>query len=193
MGKIKIIVVSYRRPLHLRILIDCFRVQTDENWEMHIIHDGPAPDDVKEILPDDPRVIFYESEVRLGKYGHPNRRYMLDHVKMNTDDYVLITNDDNYYVPEYVNYMRRAIGVGVGVVYHDCLHNYYSYEVLKAKMEINYIDMGSFIVRADIAKKIRFTSNEFHADGIYAEAVADHCNKNNLKMIYLPRPLFIHN
>lgn len=192
MGKIKILVVAYQRALPLQILINCFLIQTDKNWEMHIIHDGPTPEDVKNIIPVDPRIIFYESTRRLKNYGHPNRRYMLKTVNAGPNDFILITNDDNYYVPEYVNYMRRAASVGVGIVYHDCIHNYYSYAVLPAKMQTNHIDMGSFIVRADVAKKVGFTSDAFHADGIYAEACAAYCNQNNLRIEYIPRPLFVH-
>ena len=160
---------------------------------MHIVHDGPAPEEVKNVLPEDPRIIFYETATRVKNYGHPNRRMMLNDIQVNTDDFILITNDDNYYVPEYVRYMRQDAKSGVGIVYYDCLHNYMSYEILKSKMQTNAIDMGSFIVRADVAKKVGFTSNAFHADGIYAEACAAYCNTNKLAIKYIPRAIFVHN
>jgi hypothetical protein len=108
MGTLKIIVVAYFRALPLQIMINCFRIQTDKKWEMHIIHDGPAPEDVKAVIPEDPRIFFYETEKRLQNYGHPNRRYMLNTIQVNTNDFILITNDDNYYMPEYVRYMRQV-------------------------------------------------------------------------------------
>lgn len=193
MESLKVIVVAYFRPLPLQIMINCFRVQTDPRWEMHIIHDGPAPEDVKNILPDDPRVIFYETSHRLKNYGHPNRRRMLNDIQAIPQDFILITNDDNYYVPEFVRYMRQEAKPNVGIIYNDCLHNYMSYEVLKSKMQTNAIDMGSFVVRADIAKAVGFTSDAFHADGIYAEACAAYCNTNNIAIKYIPRSLFVHN
>ena len=193
MDALKIIVVAYFRPLRLQIMINCFRVQSDPKWEMHIVHDGPAPQEIRDILPEDPRIVFYETSQRVKNYGHPNRRMMLNDIQASNDDFVLITNDDNYYVPEYVRYMRAEAKPGVGIVYHDCLHNYYSYDILKAKMQTNYIDMGSFIVRADVAKTVGFTSNAFHADGIYAEACAGYCNSHNLAIKYIPKAIFIHN
>ena len=174
-------------------MINCFRVQTDTRWEMHIIHDGPAPESIKDIIPEDPRVTFYETKNRMSNYGHPNRRYLLNTIAAGPNDYILITNDDNYYVPEYVAYMRNLAKLNVGIVYNDCLHNYYAYNVLKSKMQTNFIDMGSFIVRSDVAKTVGFTSDAFHADGIYAEACAGYCNKNGLLIKYDPRTLFIHN
>ena len=193
MDNLKVLVVAYQRVLPLRIMIDCFRVQTDPHWEMHVIHDGPAPEEIKQLMPDDKRVIFYETRQRLKNYGHPNRRYLLNNVQAGTNDFILITNDDNYYVPEYVSYVRKAAAADVGIVYNDCLHNYYKYDVLKAKMQTNFIDMGSFIVRADAAKAVGFTSDAFHADGIYAEACALYCVNHNLKVQYIPKALFIHN
>ena len=193
MDTLKILVVAYQRVLPLQIMIDCFRVQTDPRWEMHIIHDGPAPEEVKNIIPDDPRINFYETKQRMKNWGHPNRRYLLNNVPAKIDDFILITNDDNYYVPTYVQYMRAAANTGVGIVYNDCLHNYYSYDVLKSKMQTNHIDMGSFIVRQDVAKSVGFTSDAFHADGIYAEACAGYCNTHSLSIKYIPKSLFIHN
>ena len=193
MDTLKILVVAYQRVIPLQILIDCFLVQTDAKWEMHIIHDGPAPEEVKNIIPDDSRVNFYETKQRMKNYGHPNRRYLLNTIAVKPDDFILITNDDNYYVPMFVQFMRHEAKLGVGVVYNDCLHNYYQYNVLKSRMQIHYIDMGSFIVRADVAKTVGFTSDAFHADGIYAEACAGYCNCHSLAIKYVPRSLFVHN
>ena len=193
MDTLKIIVVAWERVLPLQIMINCFQVQTDPKWEMHIIHDGPAPQEVKNIIPNDPRVNFYETKQRMKNYGHPNRRYLLNTIAARPNDFILITNDDNYYVPMFVQFMRAEVKQGVGIVYNDCLHNYYSYNVLKSKMQINYIDMGSFIVRADVAKAVGFTSDAFHADGIYAEACAGYCNSHGLLIKYIPKSLMIHN
>lgn len=193
MDTLKVLVVAYQRVLPLQIMIDCFLVQTDPRWEMHIIHDGPALEEVRNIIPDDPRVNFYETKQRMKRWGHPNRRYLLNNVPAKLDDFILITNDDNYYVPTYVQYMRAEAKTGVGIVYSDCLHNYYSYNILKSKMQTNHIDMGSFIVRQDVAKAVGFTSDAFHADGIYAEACAGYCNSHSLSIKYIPKSLFIHN
>ncbi len=195
MGTLKVIVVAYRRPIHLGILIDCFRVQTDSKWEMHIVHDGVSPPEVKKTieLRKDKRVYFSETPIVKGNYGHPNRRMALNDISVNSNDFILITNDDNYYVPEFVKYIRSYFNPKTGMVYYDCLHNYYSYEVLKCKPQINYIDMGAFVVRGEIAKKVGFTSDLYHADGIYCEACATYCINNGYAIPYLPKAIFTHN
>jgi hypothetical protein len=195
MGTLKIICVAFQRPIHLRILIDCFLVQTDPVWELHIIHDGPAPEPVCKTIGErkDPRIFFSSTEIINGTYGHPNRRMALNDITLTSKDFVLMTNDDNYYVPEFVRYMRSQFKPNVGIIYNDCLHNYYSYDVLKSKLQINYIDMGSFVVRGSVAKKIGFVSNEYHADGIYCEQAAEYCNQHKMDIVYIPKAIFIHN
>ena len=54
---------------------------------------------------EDSRIHFYESPERYQNYGHPNRRSMLKAIECNPSDFILMTNDDNYYVPRFVAYM----------------------------------------------------------------------------------------
>jgi glycosyltransferase involved in cell wall biosynthesis len=196
MGTVKVIIVAYNRALPLRILIDSFKVQTDDRWELHVIHDGEVPVTVKRIFDTyatDPKITFYRSDKRLGNYGHPNRRSMLERLPVDEDDFVLITNDDNYYVPEFIRYCQNHMTKTVGMIYFDMLHNYYSYGVLKTKPLINNIDMGAFIVRSSIAKKIGFTSDRYEADGVYCVACANYCRDKNFEIIKIPGILFVHN
>ena len=97
--KIHVICVAYYRDISLRGLIDSFLLQTDPNWLMYVIHDGKTPPKVKKIqdLYADDRIAFMESDTRNQQYGHPNRRHVLNKLPVN-NDYVLMTNDDNYYV-----------------------------------------------------------------------------------------------
>jgi hypothetical protein len=53
--------------------------------------------------------------------------------------------------------------------------------------------MGAFIVRDDIAKAVGFNNICFNADGIYAQECSDYCKKNSIGIVYIPKPLFIHN
>jgi len=195
MGVLKVIVVAYKRVIPLRMLIDCFMVQTSPSWELHIIHDGPAPDEVCEVigLYDDKRVNWYQSAKREGKYGHPNRKKMLQNVKAGNDDFILITNDDNLYTPIFVQKILDNATKSIGLIYCNMLHNYYSYDVLNTQLKINLIDMGAFVVRADIAKKVGFNSTKFEADGIYAEECAKYCTDHKYRIIKLENILFIHN
>ena len=193
--KIEIICVAYRRAIPLRIMIDCFLVQTNPNWSMHIVHDGPAPDDVIDVIAlyDDPRITFCETPQINGLWGHPNRRWMLEQLPINGEDYVLITNDDNYYVPKFVELVLNEVRKNVGFIYCNTVHSYMCYDVLVTRIKECSIDIGSFVVRLDVAKKIGFQHMYETADGRYAEECAVICLVRKLKLIHIDKPIFIHN
>jgi hypothetical protein len=142
----------------------------------------------------DPRVQFQETPQVNGFWGHPNRQMGLKQLALNHHDYVLITNDDNIYVPVFVEYFLKECKRGdVGFVYCDTIHSYMKYEILKTELRENYIDMGSFIVKVDVAKRVGFNYIHLSADGLYAEQCANYCRLRRLAIIHIQKPLFIHN
>jgi hypothetical protein len=193
--KIKIMSVAYERPVPMRILIDCFLVQTNPNWELTIIHDGQASDNVRRIISlyNDPRIIFKESPRRYGVYGHPNRKIYLEQVESSKDSFVLLTNDDNYYVPIVINEILSQYKPTLGLVYFNAVHSHFQYNVLKTEIKVNKIDVGSFVVRTDVAKAVGFSNFAFNGDGYYAESCLGYCKSHGLGVIYIPKPLFVHN
>ncbi len=191
-----VICVAYNRVIPLRILCDCFLVQTDSNWNLHIIYDGPVPEEVQKIFDiyaKEKRINFYRSEKRLGNHGHPNRKQLLDKLVANPEDYILMTNDDNYYVPEFVKYVLKRCDSSVGIVLFNTVHSYFNYQVQESKLRIGDIDMGAFIVKCSIAKNVGFNHIEHIADGYYAEECGKYCKDNNYKIIHIQKPIFIHN
>ena len=193
---IKIIVVAFKRALNLRILIDCFLTQTEKRWEMHIIHDGPPPPDVEEVIAmyKDPRINFTFTEKVNGHWGHPNRNIVLRTFNLTRHEFVLMTNDDNYYVPDFVRmFLREGRANDVGFVYCDTVHSYHKYSVMKTEVRENHIDMGSFMVRMDVAKKIGFNHLHLSADGTYAVECANYCRLRHLRLVHVAKPLFVHN
>lgn len=190
-----VIMVAFKRAIPLRIMIDCFLVQDSPDWKLHIIHDGPAPQDVRDVINSyhDPRIEYEETPTVNGSWGHPNRGMGLRKLSLNHRDYVLITNDDNYYVPCFVKKMlARANGVA-GMVYCDTVHSYFGYDVLRTELRENYIDMGSFIVRVDVAKRVGFTYTHLSADGTYAEKCAEYSLKRRMPVFHAKFAYFIHN
>jgi hypothetical protein len=191
-----VIMVAYERYVPLEIAIRSFLVQTDQRWVLHIIYDGPAPQGILDIvqpLMKDARVKFYQTPVRNGKYGHPNRRAMLQEIVCDERDFILLTNDDNYYVPRFVELMLREAIVKIGLVYCNTVHSHWEYGVNNSELRENFIDIGAFIVRSDIAKATGFNHDHFSADGRYAEDCADTCRRKGLKTVKINKPLFIHN
>lgn len=193
--KLKVICVAYERPIQLTSLIGCFIVQTNPNWELYIIYDGPVPDSIIKAkgVHQDKRVFFTNSPTRNEKWGHPNRRDALDSLPGEDCDYVLITNDDNYYVPTFVEQMLRNSNDGIGMAYCDTIHSYQYHNLVQSFPVECGIDMGAFIVRYNIAKGTRFKYDHFSADGAYCEECRKVCSAQGYNIIQVPRPLFVHN
>ena len=193
---LRVIAVAYKRPIRLRMLIDCFLMQTQKRWELNIIHDGFPPDDIKDVLSlyKDSRIKFsYTDEVN-GHWGHPNRKIALKKIAVSHQEYVLMTNDDNYYVPMFVELvLKEGRAKDVGMIYCDTVHSYHNYNVLKTEVREGHIDMGSFAVRLDVAKKIDFRHIHFSADGTYAVECANYCRLRHLRIVHIAKPLFVHN
>lgn len=192
-----VISVAYKKPIFLRIHIDSFIVQTCKDWQMTIIHDGPAPDDVKKVigLYKDPRVIFIETETRVGNWGNENRQVALQLLSGRKGDFVLLTNADNYYVPQFVEQvLQEANKKNVGFVYYDFLHHPFGYAMLKSKPLVNWIDLGAYITELKLAQEIGFDRiTRPDADGLFAMDAVSLCRKKNLYVVKIDKVLLIHN
>ncbi len=195
MRTLQIITVAYKRPKEIKLLISSFIVQTNPAWKMYIIHDGPTPKEITDIVTDfqDERLILCESKERKGSWGHPNRKMMLEKIYCQPDDLLLMTNDDNFYIRTFVDKMLKEVTKSIGLCHFDMLHSYFDYNVFKTQPKSGAIDMGAFVVRADIAKKVGFNSMKIEADGIYCEDVVRYCRENNYRVLKIDRILFIHN
>lgn len=198
--KLHVIAVAYDRVVPLEILIRSFIVQTSKEWILHIIYDGPAPQKILDVVAPfvsgdrkDERIRFYESPERHQSYGHPNRRTMLQTIQTNANDYILMTNDDNYYVPVFVEKMLAMAHRAAGLIFCDTVHSHAGYDINYSELRENCIDMGAFIVKADIAKETGFNHDHFSADGTYAEECHRACQQHRLKVIKVKKPYFVHN
>lgn len=190
--KLHIITVAYERPVALRVLIESFILQTNPNWSMLIMYDGIMKNHESILI--DSRVTIHNTIARMGNYGHPNRNKGLSMIQCEPTDFILMTNDDNYYVPVFVEQMLGAVKEDTGMVYCDTIHStstHKDYILHKPLLKERYIDMGCFIVRADIAKKTGFNYIHYSADGKYCEECIS--NMGLLKPVYVEKPLFIHN
>ncbi len=201
MSKLHIVVVAYNRPVALRGLIDSFILQKKSQWDwsMTIIHDGPASDEVHKtvnLYEDDPRVCFIETDVRIGNWGMGNRRMMFNLINAAPGDFILNTNDDNYYVPSFLNLMmKETLTRNTVFVYCDFLHHNFDHDIMQAYPQTNHIDMGAFITDFALAKEIGFPhGDDFPAgDGKFAEEVVEICKKRGLRIVHVPKVLFVHN
>jgi glycosyltransferase involved in cell wall biosynthesis len=194
MTGIDIIAITYGHTDILKCFINSIKSQTNKNWTLHIVHDGPNVELGKNLIDEGyvkDQVKFYQSKERAGNYGHNLRKWALDNLV--TRDFVLITNADNYYVPVMVDEVLQ--NKDTDFIYFDCVHNYphfhnkSSYGYLKAELKICFIDMGCVVVRSILAKKVGFNHVHHTADWKYFEEIL--AQQPNIKRI--DKILFVHN
>lgn len=221
--KLKIICVTYEQGYLLKTFINSIKAQTNPNWELIIIHDGKAEAQYDNLIREEymsPKIRFIQTEERKNDYGHSLRELGIKEYVTDEDDWVLITNGDNYYAPVFLQYCFNAIeslpeGVTknydcylpTGVVYFDMVHSHNrgdssskgTYGFFNTDFKPCMCDIGSFIVRADIAKEIGFPWRDHDADAHFIEKISElqnWCNSDDEKafsVIKIPKTLMVHN
>lgn len=186
--------IGPRRQNAMMCLLYSLLAQTYENWSALLVHDGPIekPEHeafFKNLENIDPRIKTVVTEERIPHYGHPHRRkYALE---LNCD-YTGFSNEDNYYVPVYFEWMLGdMLQDGADFAHCDMLHSHYFWELFKTRPAINYIDIGAFLVRTDRIEQTPWPPEwaGFEADGQYVRVLALNCEK----CISIGKPLFVHN
>jgi hypothetical protein len=203
---IEIIAVTYDHGYKLKCFIDSILSQSSNNWRLHIIHDGGGKlyESTKLDLENDgylkdERIVFSKTSERFNDYGHSLRKFGLEN-PISDSEYTVITNCDNYYVPEWISFVNNAIVKDPDFIMWDCVHNHSGntafdrinpYGLCVSKLHEGHIDIGSVALKTNIASKVGFKHIDFHADWLYFEECLEHCDSEKIKKI--PCILFVHN
>ena len=203
---IEIISVTYDHGFKLKCFIDSIRSQSSKNWRLNLIHDGDGDlfESTKKDLEDngyldDPHIHFNATPIRHNDYGHSLRDFGLNN-PVSKSDYTVITNADNYYVPEWISILNNWTCKDYDFITWDCVHNHvgnpqfdrlYPYGLCKSKLREGSIDMGSVAIKTKIAQKVGFKSAEFNGDWHYFTECLNLIKKENVSQI--PCILFTHN
>jgi hypothetical protein len=175
-----IVCVSYKRYKEIHTLINSFLCQSYEGWRLDIIHDGP--DAVMEELVNayaakDPRIHFEATKERHNDWGHTLREMGLRDCGT---EWILFTNDDNYYAPRFLQYMFEAIQKdNLDLVLCNMVHSHPNpgkykqddYHLFDSFPRKNYVDIGNFIIRTAIAQRVGFADHSYAADGEFIDRV----------------------
>lgn len=193
---VDIISVTFGQNENLKCFINSIKSQTDNRWRLFLIHDGKN-NNLKEDLTKNnylvkDKVFFIEYPERTQKYGHVLRKWGLENFVKS--EYVLITNGDNYYTP---NMVKEVLSRKEDFIYFNCVHshktknnnNQNDYGYLDAKLNRGWIDIGSAVIKTNIAKKVGFNSELFHADWLYFESIL----KLKPSTYKINKTLFVHN
>ncbi|MBX9929844.1 MAG: glycosyltransferase family 2 protein [Gemmatimonadaceae bacterium] len=198
---IDVVCSAYKRPGPLRVLVQSFLNQSDGNWRLHVLHDGPDVefDQVRAAFaPHSERVRFSSTPTRHNDFGHSLRAIGLQET---AGDYVLITNDDNYYPPTFLAFVNTAISAcHPDAVMVDMVHSHtnpgsrqqLSHCIFATEYARREVDMGAVLVRGDLARRAGFRDKSFAGDATYFEDVAAQAG-DGFRVAKIPRVLFYHN
>jgi hypothetical protein len=197
---IGVIAVAYENISAVEMFIGSFKVQDNPNWKLFLIHDGPPSVEYRNVIDgrypnDDPRVIPMATPRRYNDWGHSLRRLALNDQLTKEYPYTLITNADNYYAPCFVRYMLQATSGMPYLVYCNMLHDMKyetskSYKPVSVSLKYCEVDIGSVIVRTDIAQKNGWRSLAMNSDWTFIE---DIMHQDLFWATKVDRTLFVHN
>lgn len=173
-------------------IIESLQAQTHKNWKLYLIHDGPNETGLKEYIEsvNDERIIYHETESRSSNWGHSIRSEWLQKVK---GDFVVITNQDNYHVPVFIEYMLRGFTPDTVATYcSDMVHSYKAWQIIPCSLRRGFLDCAGVMVRLDKAKETGWNDITSHsADWFYFEGLIKKYNPRSFKIV--KGCLLIHN
>ena len=185
------IIPTYNREKPLYSMLSSLYAQTRNNWKATIVVDDIENNRVKEIVSkfNTNNISYFFTGKRYCDFGHTPRNMGKQASKSN---YVILTGDDNYYVPTFIEELTQIVGLeNVGMIYWDMIHNGYKYNYFETKLIDGCIDMGAFATRTDLAQQIQLSTNLLAADSKY---ISDFLEKfSQEKIIKINKVLFVHN
>ena len=160
---------------HISLLINSMLCQSANNWKLTLVsdgHDNPTEKLVSIYSGKQEDVQYLYTDKNYGDFGHTPREFGL---KNSTGDWIILTSDDNYYVPTFIEEFTKAAESSddIGFIFCDMLHDHHNYQAESTELKEQHIDMGCFAVRADIAKSVGFTSKRMQADWDYICAIME--------------------
>ncbi len=184
---LEIIAVTYKQQHERRCFLESLICQTNANWKLHLIHDGPDGDFVRDQIDYDweNRILWYHSPNRFNDWGHTLRATGIGY--LGDSKYTLITNADNYYMPTFIEEMANH---DLDAVICDFVHSHQGYKhYFSTDIKISQIDCGAIIVRTDIVKKVGWNYRNFAADWEFIREVFE----LNPTWGKVEKTLFVHN
>jgi|TARA_R110000824_G_scaffold400171_2_gene607127 hypothetical protein len=198
-------VVTYGQDYLLKTLINSFKAQISKNWKMVILHDGPISKDLYLSLVNDKyladeRIVLLTTESRYNDYGHSLRNIIIE--KYLNSEWLLLTNGDNYYTPNFTQNMKNEISKDKDIALVACPCILQKTDPMKPELRLNYvnnptiqighIDMGQFIVKTSFAKKFKLNPTAI-ADGEFCVQCVAAIKKEGKKIYRTYSIDFIHN
>lgn len=188
---IEFIIPTYNRVKEVYVILSSLVAQINDNWKATVIVDDAENDNIKNIVSkfDSPNISYQFLGRRYNDWGHTPRNVGK---QASTSDYIILTGDDNYYVPTFINELNKVIidNNNVGMIYWDMIHNGYNYKPFSTRVDDGYIDMGAFATRRDLAQQLDLDKS-FSADSKYVKRFRKQFPDE--KVVKISKILFVHN
>lgn len=183
------IIPTYNRPAPLKCMLSSLVAQTNPDWGAHVVIDNPEDVENVKLVESfaDPRIRWSKMDKRYNDWGHTPREYGK---QKSEAKYIIMTGDDNYYTPNFVQEISVLCNVEVGMVYWDMVHSHYKYAYFKCVPAGGQIDMGAFATRRDLAQQIQL-GTDYAADGWFVENFKQRFPVENIAKVN--KVLFVHN
>lgn len=182
---IEFIIPTYNKVNELKCMLASLIAQTSKNWRATVVVDGGNKEMIDIII--HPNIRYLQLDKRYNDWGQTPR----DIGKQNSQAaYVVMTGDDNYYVPTCVDEIIKAAETNPGMIYWDMVHSHYDYHYFKCSPAYNQIDIGSFATRVDIAHQIKLNTS-YAADGEFVEEYKRRFLSENI--VKIEKILYVHN
>jgi glycosyltransferase involved in cell wall biosynthesis len=190
---IEFIIPTYNRNDNLMSILYSLVVQTNNNWKAHVVIDNkPIPifDKIIELFKEENRIKFTYINGPHNDVGHTPRNYGLENA---TEEWVVMTGDDNYYIPTFVNEIFNVIEDDTKFVYCDMIHNGYDYQFFNTHHSSHHIDIGNMIMKTELAKQFRLDKTRLDADGVLCNEYIDRNCKEENTIKKINKILYVHN
>lgn len=159
---IEFVIPTYNSPDKLMVILQSLIVQTDDRWIAHVVIDGMTNEYryVKDIYQNNPKIRFSHIEGPNKDWGHTARNYGLSKAQ---EEWMVMTGDDNYYVPTFVSEMLNQSD-GKHFVYCDMVHNHFGYMAVRSDIKLGQIDIGNMMFKPKLAEGIELDKTDYNAD-----------------------------
>ena len=166
--------------------------QTNNNWFIHVICDGTPTgllDKIIEYFEYSDKINFTFLDKRYNDWGHTPRNYGLEKSR---EEWVVMTGEDNYYTPVFVDNFLSVVTEGTNFVYCDTLHNWVDnqYIYLNSVLTHGGIDIGSFMCRSKFAKELKLDTTFPQSDSHF---MLEYLKKFPGDIKYIKKGLYVHN
>ena len=186
-------------------IISSLLCQTNPNWRLLLIHDGPNSTGLEKIIQEtnDSRIQYIVHAKRTNDWGHSLRRWALDKIKNLSHDveFVVITNPDNYYIPTFVQEMTMGFTPETVATYcSHFVHGYvcpnkvlgdHRFGVIETELKLGMIDCGGVMARKKYACEVGWSSLEIYSDWTYFSDLIKKYGSARWKKVL--GTLFVHN